>query len=424
MFLHGRKSNTHLITLWGLLAGVALALAACGGGPPPVPTPRPLQTKPPTRTPFVAQAQTQPVAPTPTPTSGAAQETPSPTPSPTAARATPTTTPTPTTAPAASVSAGAGGGAAPAASPTPTPTPDALTGKIIFQVAPGGPLYTIRADGSDLRMVGVGMDPAWSPDGRRFAYVDWRKPAPGVYIANADGSNAVRVFEDDLVRQPAWSPDGGRLAFTWQNGGRLHEEEQCFSLFGFSFCTILPADPYWQLGMVNLADGTFQGLPSDAHSFSPSWTPDGAALIYRGDNPDPDRPGGALRRLTLADGAQTTVLGDHYAHDPQVCANGMVAFTYWQHDHWEIYTVALDGSNLRRLTTHSPLALDPPPNNAAPAWSPDCRRIAFLSDRDGVWRIYVMDADGGNQRPMFGDALDSLGLTYTGYDDRVISWAP
>jgi len=61
---------------------------------------------------------------------------------------------------------------------------------------------------------------------------------------------------------------------------------------------------------------------------------------------------------------------------------------------------------------------------ARPLWSPDCRHIAFLSDRDGLWRIYVMDADGRNQRPMFGDALDGLGLTYTGYDDRVLSWGP
>ncbi|MDQ7030142.1 MAG: hypothetical protein Q9O62_10375 [Ardenticatenia bacterium] len=58
----------------------------------------------------------------------------------------------------------------------------------------------------------------------------------------------------------------------------------------------------------------------------------------------------------------------------------------------------------------------------APAWSPDCRQIAFLSNRDGPWRIYVMDADGSNQRPMFGDQLDFLGLTYTGYDDRVLDW--
>jgi Tol biopolymer transport system component len=31
---------------------------------------------------------------------------------------------------------------------------------------------------------------------------------------------------------------------------------------------------------------------------------------------------------------------------------------------------------------------------ADPVWSPDSRRIAFSSNRDGTWRIYLMDADG------------------------------
>ena len=33
-------------------------------------------------------------------------------------------------------------------------------------------------------------------------------------------------------------------------------------------------------------------------------------------------------------------------------------------------------------------------HDGLPAWSPDSRRIAFLSDRDGNWDLYVMNADG------------------------------
>jgi Tol biopolymer transport system component len=34
----------------------------------------------------------------------------------------------------------------------------------------------------------------------------------------------------------------------------------------------------------------------------------------------------------------------------------------------------------------------------SPTWSPDSQRIAFASLRDGNWEIYVMNADGSEQR--------------------------
>ena len=38
----------------------------------------------------------------------------------------------------------------------------------------------------------------------------------------------------------------------------------------------------------------------------------------------------------------------------------------------------------------------------APAWSPDGRKIAFVSDRDGTYEVYVMNADGSGQRRLRG----------------------
>jgi Tol biopolymer transport system component/DNA-binding winged helix-turn-helix (wHTH) protein len=56
----------------------------------------------------------------------------------------------------------------------------------------------------------------------------------------------------------------------------------------------------------------------------------------------------------------------------------------------EIYVMDADGSNVRRLTNN--LADD-----VNPIWSPDGHRLIFDSERDGNREIYVMDADGGNQ---------------------------
>ena len=62
-------------------------------------------------------------------------------------------------------------------------------------------------------------------------------------------------------------------------------------------------------------------------------------------------------------------------------------------------------------------------NNAAPAWSPDGAQIAFLTDRNGTYEIWVMNADGSNQHPLLAsDALAGLRIQYDGMDERVISW--
>jgi len=58
---------------------------------------------------------------------------------------------------------------------------------------------------------------------------------------------------------------------------------------------------------------------------------------------------------------------------------------------YEIYVMNADGTDQRRLTEDAA-------NDFHPIWSPDGAQIAFVSDRDGNNEIYVMDADGGNPR--------------------------
>jgi hypothetical protein len=53
-------------------------------------------------------------------------------------------------------------------------------------------------------------------------------------------------------------------------------------------------------------------------------------------------------------------------------------------------------------------------SDLAPAWSPDRRRIAFQSNRDGAWEIYVMNADGGDVRRLTDDDAE----------DGEPSWSP
>ena len=78
-------------------------------------------------------------------------------------------------------------------------------------------IYTMAADGSDVRMVSPASlvvtrnPPVWSPDGRRIAFLADEGNAKGLYIVAADGADPTRIAA--TLAQPAWSPDGTRIAF-------------------------------------------------------------------------------------------------------------------------------------------------------------------------------------------------------------------
>lgn len=58
-------------------------------------------------------------------------------------------------------------------------------------------------------------------------------------------------------------------------------------------------------------------------------------------------------------------------------------------------------------------------NNSQPAWSPDGKRIVFVSDRDGNDELYVMDADGRNQTRLTNDAKTDFMPSWSPKGDRI-----
>jgi Tol biopolymer transport system component len=297
--------------------------------------------------------------------------------------------------------------------PTPTPTPG-LQGRFVFQVSSGGDIYTVNADGSNLRRLTYGMDPCWSPDGNQMAFARWREPW-GIHTMNADGSNERLLFGRDLTRTPIWSPDGRQIAFYFETGGWHPAWKVWIEGYGWYYIERGYPQTEWHIGVVGVVDGHFHEPYCDDHSFAPTWSGDGRSILYDGEH--------GLSMTTLEEPDNRGFSENVHDHFPVMSPDGTrIAFMHWQHDHWEIYIMNADGRGRAPLTSSSAL-LERRPHNVSPAWSPDGGQIVFLSDRGGKWEFYVMNGDGSSPRRILEGVTEHLNIMYNGANERVISWS-
>ena len=110
-----------------------------------------------------------------------------------------------------------------------------------------------------------------------------------------------------------------------------------------------------------------------------------------------------------ADGSNQTRLTNNAARDdgPTWSPDGRrIAFDSRRDGNEEIYVIDADGSNPTRLTSNSS-------DDSDPAWSPVGGKIAFESHRDGNDEIYVMDEDGSNQTRLTNFSSDTSDSTWS-----------
>ncbi|MCB9104737.1 MAG: PD40 domain-containing protein [Anaerolineales bacterium] len=327
---------------------------------------------------------------------------------------------------------------------------DVAPGRLVLATASGGDIFTINSDGSDLRRLTGGLDPALSPDGQTVAFTVWDQGEAGngtVRLIDIDGSNERVVHE--FVKQPKgpdWSPDGTQLVINFQNGGRLEANRSChdagrtppMNAYDIEvavnkrerevrLCWTVPPDPHWDLRVINLADGRFEDVDGGTYAFRPAWDPvqpwrvvsDGGRGLLASDIVNP-AAGYTLLTEQVTDGSPV------FSPDGRFIAfSASAQVSGGAHD---IYRLNRDGSGRVRLT-QTPLWVSVQPddapqwNNVSPAWSPDGTQIAFLTDRTGRWEIWLMNADGSNPRPMFSEAMNAqFTFTYNFVDERMLSW--
>ena len=228
-------------------------------------------------------------------------------------------------------------------------------------------IYVMDADGGNRENLSNhpvhDMDPDWSPDGTKIAFVSDRNDgAYQIYVMDADGKNQIKLTDGpDAKREPDWSPDGGKIAFTVRDGINHFE--------------VMDADGQ---NRVRYEDRTRQ----------PSWSPDGQQIAFVSSKDEGneiyvmDADGQGLEMVTH----DLVASKSNPSFSPD---GGRIAYWGEEEGFYHIYVVGVDGKNLKRLTHNEE-------NHRGPAWSPDGGVIAYASSDAFLLgaKIHLMTADG------------------------------
>jgi Tol biopolymer transport system component len=250
---------------------------------------------------------------------------------------------------------------------------------------------------------GDAVQPSWSPHGHRIAY--WALPLKParfhLWTIRADGSKAVPITNDDHINwNPVWSPDGNYLYFSSDRGGTM-------SLWR------IPIDE--QSGEV-LGEPEPVTVGASARHFHFALSRDGRRIAY-----DENVETRNLHKVNF-DASTEKILGQPIqitrgskaAANPSLSPDGeWLTFDSFGERQILIYIIRTDGSDRRQLTGSQPTES---PQDIMPRWSPAGNRIAFHSDRSGVYRIWTIHPDGSS--------LELLREASVGTETWLPVWSP
>ncbi|MBI2966079.1 MAG: PD40 domain-containing protein [Chloroflexi bacterium] len=268
-------------------------------------------------------------------------------------------------------------------------------------------------------------DPVISPDGKKVAFLSSHgQGETGLWVMDIDGKNTRRIGGPPGDRVSfAWSPDALRLAYEIRgNGGtdifvseiesqktiRVTRDAGAEDLGGWS------RDGQWVV--YALTEGALQGVNrknpdgvneiriTEREDHRPRWSPDGTRIAFmaKRDASDfdiyvVDINGSKEQNVTNAAGND----GD-FDWSPD---SRRIVFVSDRHGNPEVYAQVIGRKEATRLTNNN--AID-----AGPRWSRDGGEILFVSDADGDFDLYIMHPDGSRQERLTLNDVDDTGASW------------
>ncbi len=282
----------------------------------------------------------------------------------------------------------------------------------------------------------------WSPDGRFIAFARMGNDG-GIFAVPALGGPERKLT--DLAGAFSWSPDGKSLAVA---SGSASVETQSIYLvtlatgetrrltdpqtgsYGDSFPAFSPdgetlafiRNPGFQVNdlyLIPVRGGEPKRLTFDNLELNGglTWTADGKEIIFS--SPRGGLP--SLWRVPVAGGTPVRLPGTgEYAFDPSIARQGnRLAYVYNKVDRniWRVTTLALrstaESAGKLIASTREDVAAD---------YSPDSKRIVFVSDRSGSREIWVCDEEGQNAVQLTNFGGSHAGTPHWSPDGRQIAF--
>jgi eukaryotic-like serine/threonine-protein kinase len=270
---------------------------------------------------------------------------------------------------------------------------------INIEARPNSQLWAVRVNTGEKRLLTAqdAAQPAWSPDGKRIAFYGMQANGHlDLMTIPARGGTPVKVTTDLPVDwNPCWSADGQFLYFTSDRSGSMS---------------------LWRVA-IDATTGAASGTPEPAttpstDTYHLSVARNGKYLAYvqrnkrrsiqaLGFDPVNGTTSGVSVSLTRGTGAAT---------HPDISPDGQwLTYSSAGSPQPDVYVMRADGTQVRQLTNDIY-------KDHLPRWSPDGKRIAFFSDRDGKNEIWTVSPDG-NSVPQQ--------LTFAGTGRAVLhDWSP